>query len=169
MSRTDTALGHGSYADLRDVVWVTAERLDARRGRELAAELRRINATLEAAGRRYLLIGPGRWGSSDPTLGIGVVWTDIHRAHVIVETPIGTRRVEPSQGTHFFRNITSARIGYLTVTDNESSWLDRDWLRAHATTDGSVVHLALDEPLSVIIDGRRGQGVIALPDPAEEA
>jgi hypothetical protein len=172
LCRTDLALGHGTYADLRDVVYVTAERLDAARGRELVERIRVINEALDAQGRRFLLIGPGRWGSSDPTLGIGIRWADIHRAHVIVETPIGTRRVEPSQGTHFFRNITAARIGYLTVTDEDTSWLDRAWLaRTAPVVDGTtepegvpaIRHVRLTDPLTALVDGRRGRAVIQLP------
>ncbi len=184
--RTDTALGHGTYPELRDVVFVNATSLDAPRGRAIRARLRALNDRLVADARGYVLIGPGRWGTSDPSLGIGVSWADIHGARVIVETPIGSRRVEPSQGTHFFRNITAARVGYLTVTDRPGSWLDRDWLAraAGATTaqpgdarqeaaraepaarvEGEAVHhLALDAPLTAAIDGRRGHAVIEKPE-----
>jgi CheY-like chemotaxis protein len=160
--RTDVALGHGSH-DIADVVWVEATELDAHSGRALAAAIGEINARLAAAGRPYLLIGPGRWGSSDPTLGVGVGWRHIHGARVIVETPIGDRRIEPSQGTHFFRNITAARIGYLTVSDTPESWLDRAWLGVLARAGGAVHHASLPSPVTVHIDGRRGHAAIVDP------
>lgn len=160
--RTDTALGHGVYDGLRDILFVEAPQLDSTRGRGLLAQVREINAKLQAADRPYILIGPGRWGSSDPTLGIGVGWSDIQGARVIVETPIGKRRVEPSQGTHFFRNITAARIGYLTVTDLEGSWLDRAWLGS--VSGEGVKHIELAAPVRVLIDGRRGEAVIRKPE-----
>jgi hypothetical protein len=142
---------------------VSAAKLNATSGRALAARVGEINASLE--GRPYLLIGPGRWGSSDPTLGVPVTWPEIAGARVIVETPIGERRVEPSQGTHFFRNITAARVGYLTVARTATSWLDEAWLdetwldAAGASEDG-VRHITLSEPLAVHIDGRRAAAVI---------
>ena len=81
----------------------------------MAAEVARLNNRLKAEGASYLLLGPGRWGSSDPWLGIPVVWSDISEARMIVETAIPGYRIEPSQGTHFFQNITSLGVGYLTV------------------------------------------------------
>lgn len=164
LCRTDTALGNGGYDELHDVLYVTADQLDGVRARELAGEVRAINQTLRDRGRPYLLIGPGRWGSSDPTLGMSVTWSDISQATVIVETPIGQRRVEPSHGTHFFRNITAARIGYLTVTDDEGSWLDRAWLENMSESRGAVRHITLKRPISVLIDGRRGHAVIQKPE-----
>ena len=161
--RTDTALGHGIFEDIRDIVYVDAAQLDMKTSRGLAAQVRDINSTLVAADKRYVLVGPGRWGSSDPTLGVPVTWSDIHGACVIVETPIGTRRVEPSQGTHFFRNITAARVGYLTVTDTDDSWLNRPWLDA-AASEGAVRHIALDTPITVRIDGRNRHAIVRKPE-----
>jgi CheY-like chemotaxis protein len=165
LCRTDSALGHGSSEDIRDVVWVERDVLDAASGRQIVARVGEINARLAAGSRPYLLIGPGRWGSSDPTLGLGVGWAHISGARVIVETPIGERRVEPSQGTHFFRNITAARIAYLSVAQDAQSFLDRAWLEEKWRSSGAVEevgvrHLTLDEPLSVHLDGRRGVAVI---------
>jgi hypothetical protein len=163
LCRSDVALGHGSYDGIRDIVWVERERLDASIGRDISRRLGKLNAELKKAQRPYLLVGPGRWGSTDPTLGVPVTWSDISGARVIVETPIGTRRVEPSQGTHFFRNITAARVGYITVEDREGSELDRGWLerawRATANED-TVRHIRLEAPLGVYIDGRRGEAAV---------
>ncbi len=163
LCRTHLALGHGSYEGICDVVEVRASQLGAATSRALAARVSALNAELAREGRPYLLIGPGRWGSSDPTLGVSVSWADISGARIIVETPIGAHSVEPSQGTHFFRNITAARIGYLTVSDSERSWLDRGWLDERAggaPSDASVRHIRLAEPTAVHIDGRRGHAVI---------
>jgi CheY-like chemotaxis protein len=165
LCRTDAALGHGSSEDILDVVWIERPVLDAAVGRQLVDRVGELDARLAAEARPYVLIGPGRWGSSDPTLGIGVGWSHIQGARVIVETPIGDRRVEPSQGTHFFRNITAARIAYLSVAQSQKSWLDRDWLEERwraggAAEEGGVRHVRLDTPLGVHLDGRRGVAVI---------
>jgi Pyruvate phosphate dikinase, AMP/ATP-binding domain len=168
LARTDVALGHGSHESIRDVVWVEADRLGSVTARARVAAVAALDEELRAAGRPYLLVGPGRWGSSDPTLGVGVRWADIAGARVIVETPIGARRVEPSQGTHFFRNITAARVGYVTIRSTDTSWLDKTrleaaWLdsgRRTTTADEAVRHIRFDEPLGVHLDGRRGVAVI---------
>ena len=112
---SDKALGCGNIEGMRHIVYVPAERFDSARTRDIAADLSRINAGFRAAGKNYLLIGPGRWGSSDPWLGIPVLWSDISEARMIVECAIPGFRIEPSQGTHFFQNITSLGIGYLNI------------------------------------------------------
>ena len=112
---SDKALGCGKIEGMRHIVYVPAERFDSARTRDIAADLSRINAGFRAAGKNYLLIGPGRWGSSDPWLGIPVLWSDISEARMIVECAIPGFRIEPSQGTHFFQNITSLGIGYLNI------------------------------------------------------
>ena len=109
---------NGNYvlsSEASNTDWVQAERFDSARTRDIAADLSRINAGFRAAGKNYLLIGPGRWGSSDPWLGIPVLWSDISEARMIVECAIPGFRIEPSQGTHFFQNITSLGIGYLNI------------------------------------------------------
>jgi CheY-like chemotaxis protein len=162
LCRTETALGDGAVEGVRDVVWVEARALDLARGRALARALRELNARLKSEGRPYLLVGPGRWGSADPTLGIPVGWSDIAGAAVIVETAIGERFVEPSQGTHFFRNITAARVGYLTLGADRRWHFDARWLEAQPTrVHGGVRHARLAEPLGIYIDGRTGRAAVA--------
>jgi CheY-like chemotaxis protein len=163
--RTDQALGHGVSDGLADLVVLRHDALDARAGRRLIGEISRLDAELRAAQRPYALVGPGRWGSADPTLGVGVTWGDIAGAKVIVETPLGERRIEPSQGTHFFRNITAARVTYLTITDHEGSWLDLDAIAADATVSSrdGVLHFVLPAPIRVYVDGSRGQAAIVRP------
>lgn len=112
---SDKALGCGKIEGMQHIVYVPAERFDSARTRDIAADLSRINAGFRAAGKNYFLIGPGRWGSSDPWLGIPVLWSDISEARMIVECAIPGFRIEPSQGTHFFQNITSLGIGYLNI------------------------------------------------------
>jgi CheY-like chemotaxis protein len=159
LCRTDVALGHGSYTPIRDIIQVRASRLNQRRSRELARRVGDLNKTL--SDRPYLLVGPGRWGSTDPTLGVGVTWADIAGAAVIMEVPIGKRRIEPSQGTHFFRNITASRIGYLSVSSTQASWLDEAWLEEHSMGEEDAVrHIQLVTPIAVHIDGRKGKAVI---------
>ncbi|MCC6652474.1 MAG: hypothetical protein IT348_15090, partial [Candidatus Eisenbacteria bacterium] len=118
---------------------------------------------LVGEGRPYLLIGVGRWGSTDPWLGIPVTWDQISGARVIVESGFRDFRVTPSQGSHFFQNLTSFQIGYFTVNHGEGA-VDWDWLGAHAISQpGLVQHLKFDEPLVAKMDGRQGRGIIYKP------
>jgi hypothetical protein len=109
------ALGAGYIEGMKYIVYVPGSSFDSAMTREMAAEITEINRKMKEEGSSYLLIGPGRWGSSDPWLGIPVVWSDISEARMIVETAIPGYRIEPSQGTHFFQNITSLGVGYLTI------------------------------------------------------
>ena len=113
--KSSKALGSGQFKDMKYIVMVPSASFDSARTREMAEEIARINNMIKAEGASYLLAGPGRWGSSDPWLGIPVMWSDISEAKMIVETAIPGFRIEPSQGTHFFQNITSLGVGYLTI------------------------------------------------------
>jgi hypothetical protein len=113
--KSSKALGSGLFNDIRYVVMVPSSSFDSSRTNEMAVEIARLNKRLKEEGASYILIGPGRWGSSDPWLGIPVIWSDISEAKMIIETAIPGYRIEPSQGTHFFQNITSLGVGYLTV------------------------------------------------------
>jgi CheY-like chemotaxis protein len=156
-------LGNGTIDGLRDVVVVDFHRFDRSRSVEAAGEVARHNARLIAENRPYLLIGVGRWGSTDPWLGIPVTWDQISGARVIVESGFRDRRVAPSQGSHFFQNLTSFQIGYFTVNAGEG-FVDWDWLVAQAPEQpGPVQHLRFGEPIVVRMDGRRGQGLIYKP------
>ena len=151
---------------------VDFERFDRARSREVAAAIARLNGELLASRTPYLLIGVGRWGSRDPWLGIPVTWDQIAGARVIVEAGLRDIAVTPSQGTHFFQNLTSFNVGYFTVDDAEANgFVDWDWLRRQPALDeaGPVRHLRFDQPLIVKMDGRRGEGVILKPgvEPSE--
>ena len=113
--RSSRALGSGFFDGMKYILSVPSKSFDSAKTREMASEIALINNRLKDEGASYLLVGPGRWGSSDPWLGIPVVWSDISEARMIVETAIPGYRIEPSQGTHFFQNITSLGVGYLTV------------------------------------------------------
>ena len=164
--RSTSALGNGSIDDVRTVVYVRPEVFDSLHTPQLAATLRDINDRLAAEGEHYILIGPGRWGSSDPALGIPVAWTDIAHARLIVEASQNGYRVEPSQGTHFFQNLTSLGVGYFTVdasgTDAGDDLYDIAALEAAPATfdDGHIRVVRFDRPLTICINGRAGKGVV---------
>ena len=165
--RSTTAIGHGSVEGVRHVVYIIPENFDSSNNRALVERIAAINRDFTARGEGYVLIGPGRWGSSDPALGIPVKWADISAARVIVESDLENYRVEPSQGTHFFHNLTSFGLGYLTVSPSvKGSVCDYGRLAAApvVSDDGAIRVLRFDGPLFIAINGRKGLGVIALPD-----
>src|SRR5206468_1711130 len=162
--RSNRVLGNGRIDDIRDVIVVDRERFDRGSSRHVAAELAQYNA--ELAGRPYLLIGVGRWGSADPWLGIPVSWEQIAGARAIVESGFRDFKVTPSQGTHFFQNLTSFNIGYFTVNPEAGDgFIDWKWLAKQAATReaATVRHLHLDEPVVVKMNGKTNQGVIFKP------
>lgn len=168
------SLGQG-VEKLRDLVYVRRDRWDPTRNKVIAREIEAINKSVREDGRAYLLAGPGRWGTADPSLGIPVQWRQISSAKVIVEASPRGYNVEPSQGTHFFQNITSLRIGYLTLpsgaekserpsagSGTEDQYMDWDWLdarQAHHETE-HLRHLRFRQPLTVVLDGRNGRGLV---------
>ena len=109
------ALGSGRIEDIKYIILVPSATFDSAKTKETAKEIAEFNRIVKNENASYLLIGPGRWGSSDPWLGIPVLWSDISEARLIVETAIPGYQIEPSQGTHFFQNITSLGVGYLTI------------------------------------------------------
>jgi pyruvate phosphate dikinase-like enzyme len=165
LCRSPMVLGHGTV-ELRDIVMVDFHRYDRSRGQVAASEIARYNAELVAQGRPYLLIGVGRWGSADPWLGIPVAWEQIAGARVILESGFRDFRVSPSQGTHFFQNLTSFQVGYFTVNaDVGEGFIEWDWLAAQPAVSerDTVRHLRFDQPLLVRMNGRQNQGVIYKP------
>lgn len=159
-------LGHGRIEGIRDLVVVDFQRFERARSRDAAAEIGRLNRALLSQGAPYLLVGVGRWGSRDPWLGIPVTWDQVAGARVIVEAGLRDLTVEPSQGSHFFQNLTSFHVGYFTVNPSaREGFVDWDWLDARPALSETahVRHLRLDEPLLVKMDGRKGEGVILKP------
>ena len=161
------ALGNGYIRGVRDVIYVRPGGFDRAKTRLLAGEIGALNARLQHEKRPYVLIGPGRWGSADPWLGVPVKWADISGVRCIVETPFADLHVDPSQGSHFFQNIVSFGIGYLTIDprDNQDR-LDTEWLdRCQAETDSlSLRHLSFREPLRIALNGRTNVGVVLKPE-----
>ena len=154
------SLGNGIIEGIKDVVYVHPERLDRMRTMDLTDEIEAIDAILRAEKRPYVLIGPGRWGSSDPSLGIPVQWDQIMGSRTIVEVPMTDIHVEPSQGTHFFQNIITFNIGYLTIgADDFVDWEWLDSIEASAES-GALRHVSLDEPMKVILDSRDSEAII---------
>jgi len=164
---TDLALGNGTNDRLCDIVYVPQDLFDRANTLEIAEEIGKLNHRLVQAAVPYLLIGPGRWGSSDRWLGIPVRWDQISGAQVIVETDLEDFKVTPSQGTHFFQNLTSFQIGYLTVNSGTGKGrLDWDWFDSlPVVEEGKYVrHVRVPAPLKIMIDGRSRHGVVLRPD-----
>ncbi len=162
LCRTSRALGNGVLDDIRDVVYLVRDDVDHKLTRAALAPLRQMNDEITARGDTYLLIGPGRWGTSDPTHGVPIEWSGISGVRVMVETPMPDRFVMPSQGSHFFQNLLAQRVGYLTVTPQTQGFVDRAWLDALPAVheESGVRHVRLDEPLGVCLDGVKGAAVI---------
>jgi len=161
------ALGHGQIDDIRDLVYVPSGTFDRNRTVDIATEIGQINNRLIHAERPFVLIGPGRWGSADRWLGIPVSWSQISGARCIVETQLQDIRVAPSQGTHFFQNMTSLGIAYFTVNFGEQEgMLDTAWLDAQPAkqAESFVRHLSFDKPLVIVTNARRRLGVVLKPD-----
>ncbi len=159
----ESALGIGQMTDIADIVYVKTEAFNSLSTEKIADELLALNARLRDEKRSYVLVGPGRWGSSDPFLGVPVKWTHISEAKVIVECGIEHFDVEPSQGTHFFQNVTSLGVGYLTINPFRGDGIFRqDRLDAlEALYEGEFLRLVrFQRPLWVCIDGRADKGIV---------
>jgi hypothetical protein len=165
--RSRSVLGHGRLTGLRDLVVVDFNRFDRMKSVEAAAQVARLNDRLQAEGIPYVLIGVGRWGSLDRHLGIPVTWNQIAGARVIIESGFKDLHVTPSQGTHFFQNLTSLNIGYFTVNPQAGEgFVDWDWLASLPAVEdaGMVRHVRLDGPMTVIMSGKTGEGVVTKPE-----
>jgi len=157
------AIGHGIFENLQDVIFVDPSNFDTFKTREMAATIGRMNANLKREGKSFLMAVPGRIGTEDPWLGIPVSWNQVSQAGVMIEISTDEHWVDPSQGTHFFHNLTSLRVGYFSIQVGQSGHsLDLEWFRHLRIIDqeGPVVHARLDAPLEVRIDGHQGRGVI---------
>jgi hypothetical protein len=156
------ALGNGEKIDIADIVFVKPEVFDVRRTPEIAHEIGQLNAGLTRAQRKYLLIGPGRWGSADRWLGIPVSWAEICGVSAMVETTAPELRADPSQGSHFFHNITTLDITYCTVDSEKGDRLDWTWLgsQPRAAETRYVAHVRLPQPFVIKADGRSSRCVI---------
>lgn len=164
--KSNAALGHGSYDNVRSIVYVRPENFSSQNNVLIAEEIEKINRNFTTRNEGYVLVGPGRWGSSDTALGIPVKWPHISSARLIVESSLSNYRIEPSQGTHFFQNLTSFGVGYFTVNpSSDDGMYDVDFLNSlPADYESDFVRIvSFDEPLLIGINGLKGQGVVAKP------
>ena len=161
-----SALGTGWIDGVRDIVYLRPQNFDKLRTREMGKEITALNARMRKEGRQYVLIGFGRWGSSIPSLGVPVNWSDISEAKVIVEASLEDFRIDPSQGTHFFQNLTSFNVGYINVDSYSRSEdsLDFAALDALPAVEESLFfrHVRTDAPLSICIDGKDGKAMLKI-------
>ena len=165
--KTSSSLGHGISEDVHDVVYVKwDDNFSAANNPQIAMDIEKINRQFLAEGKQYVLIGPGRWGSSDPWLGVPVKWPAISAARVIAEIALPGYRVDPSQGTHFFQNLTSFGVGYFTIDTNrpDGGTVHKDVLDAMPAVDETlfVRHVRFDKPLRIMMDGKKQVGAVVL-------
>ncbi len=171
MIYSENALGIGQMNDIADIVYVKPDAFDSLATERIAEELLVLNARMRDEERSYILVGPGRWGSSDPYLGVPVKWTHISEAKVIVECGIPQFEVEPSQGTHFFQNVTSLGVGYLTIAPFRSDGVFRikELDALPAAYEGTYLRqVRFAEPLWVCVDGRSSKGMVSIGNPERE-
>ena len=164
--RSSCALGTGWIPGIRDIVFVRKDKFDKMHSAEIAQELRELNARFRDEGSNYVLIGYGRWGSSIPTLGIPVVWSDISEAKALVECSLADFRVDPSQGSHFFQNLTSFNAGYISVDEYSRAGdsIDFELLESLPASSESnyIRHIRVEKELQICVDGRSGKAMIKL-------
>ncbi|WP_117881487.1 PEP/pyruvate-binding domain-containing protein [Aureibaculum luteum] len=160
---SESALGNGKYDDICDFVYVKPETFNSASTRQIAKAVELINKKFTEEHKKYILVGPGRWGSSDSWLGIPVIWPQISAAKIIVEAGLNDFRIDPSQGTHFFQNLTSFNVGYLTINPFlNDGFFDVDYLNSQEAVyeDDFLRHIQFDAPLSVIIEGKNNKAAI---------
>lgn len=163
---SNSALGNGIVDSICDFVYVKPESFDPAKSLEIAEDVGRLNDVFLEKKENYILVGPGRWGSTDPWLGIPVKWPQISAARVIVESGLKNYRIDPSQGTHFFQNLTSFRVGYFTINPFiDDGFYDLDFLTDKEVVyeDEFIRHIRFSEPVQIKIDGRKNKGVILKP------
>lgn len=161
-----SVLGHGIVNDIHDVVYIKSGAFSASNNQLIAYEIEKLNRQFTAEEKGFVLVGPGRWGSSDPWLGIPVKWPHISNARVIVECGLENYRVDPSQGTHFFQNLTSFGVGYFTINPfKQDGWFDEEFLNQQpAITESTYLrHVRFEKPIIIKMDGKKSIGVVMKP------
>lgn len=165
--RSSQVLGNGTIDNICDIITVNKETFDRSKTKAVAEEVSYFNKKLTAEGRPYLLIGLGRWGTLDPWLGIPITWSQISGARTIIEAEMQDISVQPSQGSHFFQNITSFMIGYFTVnTAKNDGYLDWEWIdKLQAEEEKKYIrHIKFDNPLNIKMSSRKKTGIILKPE-----
>lgn len=161
-----SVLGHGIINDVQDVIYVKTGAFNAANNQLIAYDIEKMNRKFTGTETNYVLVGPGRWGSSDPWLGIPVKWPHISNAKIIVECGLENYRVDPSQGTHFFQNLTSFGVGYFTINPFKGEgWFDEDYLNQLPAVEETeyLRHVRLHAPIVIKMDGKRSLGVVMKP------
>lgn len=161
-----SVLGHGIINDVHDIIYVKTGAFNAANNQLIAYEIEKMNRQFTGTDKNYVLVGPGRWGSSDPWLGIPVKWPHISNAKVIVECGLENYRVDPSQGTHFFQNLTSFGVGYFTINPFKGEgWFDESYLNQMPAIEETeyLRHVRLESPMIIKMDGKRSLGVVMKP------
>ena len=164
--KSNTALGHGVMDNVSHIVYVKSSSFKSSNNVNIAREIEKINRTFTEREENYILVGPGRWGSSDSSLGIPVKWPHISSARLIVESALDNYRIEPSQGTHFFQNLTSFGVGYFTVnTFAGDGYYDESYLNELPAVyeSESLRIVKFDAPVLIEINGRKGKGLVTKP------
>ena len=161
-----SVLGHGIVGDVQDIIYVKTGAFNSSKNQLIAYEIEKMNRSFTDQEKGYVLVGPGRWGSSDSWLGIPVKWPHISNARVIVECGLENYRVDPSQGTHFFQNLTSFGVGYFTVNPFKGDgWFDEAFLNAQPAVEETeyLRHVHFDAPITIKMDGKKSLGVVLKP------
>lgn len=164
--KSNNALGHGIENDIYDLVYVKPEKFGASYNQLAAYEVEKINRQLTIEEKSYVLIGPGRWGSSDPWLGIPVKWPQIASAKLIVESGNTRYKIDPSQGTHFFQNLTSFGVNYYSITEeNDRQFCDYAFINQQPSVfeNEYIKHIRFEKPMIIKTDGKKGLGVMMKP------
>ncbi|MBQ8529784.1 MAG: phosphoenolpyruvate synthase [Parabacteroides sp.] len=173
VEQTDTllsstsVLGHGLVNDVQDIIYVKTGAFSSSNNQLIAYEIEKMNRQFTGQEKSYVLVGPGRWGSSDSWLGIPVKWPHISNARVIVECGLENYRVDPSQGTHFFQNLTSFGVGYFTINPFKGDgWFDEEYLNSLPAVEETeyIRHVHFDKPIIIKMDGKRSLGVVLKPE-----
>ena len=156
---SENALGNGILKNIKDIIYIDQESFDLSNSNTVVNQIRNINTKLMEQKKPYILIGPGRWGSTDPWLGIPVIWSDIAGAKVIVETPYKERHIDPSQGSHFFHDMMASKVLYF-ITKKEDN-IDWKWIKKQKIVEKTdfLKHITTQKPLKAVVDGRVGKGV----------
>ena len=161
-----SVLGHGIVGDVQDIIYVKTGAFNSSNNQLIAYEIEKMNRSFTDQEKGYVLVGPGRWGSSDSWLGIPVKWPHISNARVIVECVLENYRVDPSQGTHFFQNLTSFGVGCFTVNPFKGDgWFDEAFLNAQPAVEETeyLRHVRFDAPITIKMDGKKSLGVVLKP------
>ena len=165
--KSDSAIGHGIMTDIRDIVYVKTANYSAAFNPAIAEEVERMNRKLTAEQREYVIVGPGRWGSSDAWLGVPLKWPAISGARIIVECGLTNYRIDPSQGTHFFQNLTSLGVAYFTVNPYKDDGIFNeaylDSLDAEEETE-HLRHIRFEKPITAKVDGMKKKGIVTKPE-----